>query len=104
MKKRLLNTGFLFIAGFLCIFSLQAKDVVVNDGFETQGWHYWEPSGNVPTSYMSIQSFHILGEGQYTMCYGIRVWDGVSGGLTQNVYVEAGVTYDVHADFAYELC
>ncbi|MFH1998365.1 MAG: hypothetical protein ABIK28_01730 [Planctomycetota bacterium] len=104
MKKGILFPGTMLIAALLSLSPLQAKDVVVNDGFETQGWHYWEPSGTIPSAYLSIPSFAVTGPGNYSMCFDVRSWDGVSGGLIQKVYVEAGVTYDVRADFAYELC
>ncbi|MHC4943777.1 MAG: hypothetical protein ACYTG7_12240 [Planctomycetota bacterium] len=81
-----------------------AKDVVINDSFETQGWQYWEPHGTLPPYEMFVGQFDMTAPGLWTWCYGIRVHDGLDGGLAQQVFVVEGVTYTVSANFAYTTC
>lgn len=89
--------------GLLCSAGA-ARDVVVNDGFETQHWQHWTPIGTVPSWEMFVLMFDVKAPGQFNWAFGLHTWDNETGGLEQQVYVLEGVTYTVSADFAYELC
>lgn len=104
MRKQLLSC--IAVLGLIALFPLSApaKDVVINDGFETQGWQYWTPSGTLPTHETYVPQFDVTAPGEYSWCFATRVHDGLVAALTQDVYVEAGVTYTVRADFAYSTC
>ena len=95
----LLVFGILFLGGSLA----SANEVVINNGFETQDWQYWNTSGTLPTNEMSVTLFDMT-PGFASWCYNLITYTGVTGGLIQQVYVQQGVTYTVSAEFAYETC
>lgn len=90
---------------FLSVFTTAgAKDVVINDSFETQGWQHWEPAGTLPSFEMFVGQYDVTAPGAYSWCFSSRVHDGLVGELVQEVYLQEGVTYTVRADFAYTTC
>jgi hypothetical protein len=94
-----LALGIFVLSGSLA----NASDVVINNGFETRDWLHWETTGTLPVSEMTVELFDIK-PGISTWCFHLVTYTGVTGGLTQNVFVQEGVTYTVSADFAYETC
>ncbi|MBU0755748.1 MAG: hypothetical protein KJ645_11455 [Planctomycetes bacterium] len=103
--KICVRLGSVFLLSLLFFFiPAQAKDVVINDGFETQGWQYWEPTGTLPTYEMFVGQFDVTAPNEYSWCFSARTHDGLVGGLIQDVFVQAGVAYTVSADFAYTTC
>ena len=100
--KRILTFGTLALAIVLCgSFTAVAKDLVVNDDFNTMSLDHWTPSGN--PAYQAIDYYDVGGTGA-GFCLAQRVHTGHSGGVTQQVFVIQGVTYTVLADFAYANC
>jgi hypothetical protein len=92
----------LALAFVLCgSFAANAKDIVVNDDFNTVSLDHWTPSGN--PHYQGIDYYNVGGTGA-SFCLAQRVHTGYSGGVTQQVFVIQGVTYTVLADFAYANC
>jgi hypothetical protein len=90
------------LAVMLCVtFTAGAKDLVVNDDFNTMSLDHWTPSGNPFTQWIDYYDVGGTGAG---FCLAQRVHTGHSGGVTQQVFVIQGVTYTVLADFAYANC
>jgi hypothetical protein len=84
--------------------SAQGQELALNDAFELQNWDYWTPTGNLPLAKRQIIPFDILGQGLTTYAYEALPWTGYEGGLSQTIHVQAGMTYEVSADFAYIYC
>jgi len=82
---------------------LNAKDIVLNDGFTLMPppYAYWTESGDPVERWIDYIDVNGV---DASYCLAQWVCDGYSGGLTQEVYVIQGVTYEVSADFAYVSC
>jgi hypothetical protein len=93
---------------FTTVPALDAKDIVVNDGFELPGWGYWTDYGN--PDLRLIDYYDVVngyGGPNSSNCYAQLSSGGMGGndgGLRQEVYVIAGVTYTVSADLCYHNC
>ncbi|MFH1999980.1 MAG: hypothetical protein ABIK28_09875 [Planctomycetota bacterium] len=89
---------------FLWSGGVVAQDVVVNSEFEMQNYAFWAHSGT--STLEAIEQYDVTGSGS-TWCWKSQSWnDGTAytNFLTQQIAVEAGKTYDVSADFAFENC
>lgn len=103
--------GFSKRTSLLLLFSLamivragEAQRLALNDGFEMESTLYWNLTGSLPSTQRGVYPFDVTGNGKPSWAYYQHPGDGYSGGLEQTLYVIAGVTYVVHADFCYHNC
>ncbi|MHC4941524.1 MAG: hypothetical protein ACYTG7_00750 [Planctomycetota bacterium] len=82
----------------------EGADLVLNDGFELQSTQLWMETGNILPSERGVTLFDVTGNGKSSWTYYQHPGDDFSGGVDQILYVQAGVTYLVKADFCYYNC
>lgn len=100
IRKTALVLGCLLLWGA----SAPAQTKALNDGFEMQNWSFWTETGNVPNWERFVMLWDVTAPGTFSWAYGQKVYTSSSGGLKQTIFLEAGVTYVVEADFCYSVC
>ena len=83
---------------------VSAQDVDINNGFELQSKLYWTKTGGLGTSYWGIDKFDTNNNGTNTWAFWQSPYTGKNGGLSQTIFVIAGVTYELTVDIAYYNC
>ena len=81
-----------------------AQNVALNNCFEMQSTVYWTKTGNMPAGYYGIDYFDTNGNAQNSWCFYQSPFQGKIGGISQTIFLIAGVTYDVSVDIAYYNC
>ena len=86
----------------------EMEDILINDGFELGNWDYWTSFGSPDAQ--SIKAYDVkngFGGPEISLCFSQRSSGGKGGndgGLRQDVYVHAGVTYVIKMDICYRNC
>jgi len=95
------------MATFLICWSstpLFSQEMVVNNGFEMKTSLYHAYVGNVSSSNWGVDLKYVTSPSVTSWSFWQSPSSGKSGGPTQTVFVESGVTYDFSADIAYYNC
>jgi hypothetical protein len=85
-----------------------AKEILINDSFELGNFNYWTSFGT--PDFQFIQFYDVengFGGPDPSSCFAQMISGGKGGndgGVRQDVYVEAGVTYVIKADICYHNC
>ena len=84
----------------------QAKDIVLNTGFETGDTLWWQQYGSIQRG---VELFDVDGDTINDMAYWQIPWNAgggqyEDGGITQQIPLIAGVTYTVSMDICYHNC
>jgi hypothetical protein len=95
-----LAASLLFLSGA----SVSAQDVNLNNGFELQDTTYWKKTGGLGASYWGNEKFDTNNNGTTTWAFWQSPYSGKNGGLSQTIFVIAGVTYELTVDIAYYNC
>ncbi len=88
----------LFLSGSF----VQAQNVVLNNTFELQNLTYWTKTGNLDPGFWGMDKFDTTGNGAKSWCFWQSPSSGKNGGITQTIFLIAGLTYDFSVRIAYD--
>jgi hypothetical protein len=104
MKKVFVMGTFAALLFFLSGAPGLAQDVDLNNGFELQSTLYWTKTGTLGGSYWGVDKFDTNNNGTKSWAFWQSPYTGKNGGLSQTIFVIAGVTYELTVDIAYYNC
>jgi hypothetical protein len=106
--RTLLILSALFSLFLWCGPATSAKEIIINDGFELGSWEYFTSFGSPDAQFITAYDVkNGFGGPEISLCFSQRSSGGKGGndgGLRQDVFVQAGVTYVVSADICYHNC